>query len=200
MTESRKREMINAIHREGLEPDIDILAHALPDEESAFRIEAAVIDAFGLKAVTNRVRGWRSIETGRMPLKQAIAYYAAKPIRVTDPALLVRVNQLYRHDITSTELYEITRGVWRLGTRREGAQFALAVFEGVVREVYTIQSWHPAGSTPYSTRDLADVRAPGRWEFIGQVAPGPVRDRYFNRSVARYFVRGQQSPVVYTKC
>lgn len=200
VAESRKREMIKALDRECLEPGIDILAHALPDEESAFRIEAAVIDAFGLKGLTNQIRGWRSIETGRIPLKQAIAYYAAMPVRIIHPALLVRVNQLYRHNITSTELYEITRGVWRLGTRRESALFALAVFEGVVREVYTIRSWHPAGSTPYSTRDLADVRVLGRWEFTGQVAPNSVRDRYFNRSVARYFVRGQQSPVVYAKC
>ena len=87
VAESRKREMIKALDRERLEPGIDILAHALPDEESAFRIEAAVIDAFGLKGLTNQIRGWRSIETGRMPLKQAIAYYAAKPVRVTDPAL-----------------------------------------------------------------------------------------------------------------
>lgn len=32
---------------------------ALHDEETAFRIEAAVIDLFGLDALTNEVRDWR---------------------------------------------------------------------------------------------------------------------------------------------
>src|SRR5437870_4950292 len=89
VVESRKRDTINALMHAGLEPKIEIFAHALPNEDSAFRIEAALIDAFGLKRLTNQIRGWRSIETGRMSLKQAIAYYAAKPVNVTDSALLV---------------------------------------------------------------------------------------------------------------
>jgi len=123
-----------------------------------------------------------------------------EPVRVADPALLLRPSRLYHHDITPTELYEITRGVWRLGPRRQRAQLALAVFKGVVREVYTIQSWHPAGSTPYLTRDRAEVDKTGRWEFIGQKAPDSIRARYLNRSVASYFARGQQNPVVYANC
>lgn len=200
VSKSRKRAVLNELDRLRIPPTFEILAHALADEETAFRIEAAVIDLLGLSHLTNSVRGWRSVQTGRMPLAQAIAYYAAKPVRVSDPALLIRVNRLYRHDIKPIELYEITRGVWRLGRRRQGAKFALAVFEGVVREVYTIHSWHPAGSTRYETRRHSDVNSPGRCEFLGEVAAHTVRERYKNRSVGSYFNRGQQSPVVYVNC
>jgi uncharacterized protein len=195
--ESRKASVMAELRQAGLSPRIEILTHQLPDEETAFRIEAAAIDLVGLGVLTNEVRGWRSIEMGRLPLSELVIYYAAKPVLVTDPVLLIRINRLYRHGMSEQELFEVTRGVWKLGERRNGARYALAVFEGVVREVYTIEAWHRAGTLPYATRELEDVLAPGRVEFSGHVAPQPVRDRYLHRSVAAYFKRGQQSPVIY---
>jgi hypothetical protein len=76
------------------------------------------------------------------------------------------------------QLYEATRGVWRVGPRREKAMLALAVYRGIVQEVYRIHAWYPAGTLTYRTRD--DVAAhvgSGRWEFEGVVAKD-VRDRY----------------------
>ncbi len=102
----------------GLEPQRDVLAHGLPNEETAFRIEAAVIDALRRETLANQVRGWKSVQFGRMPLEELCAYYAAEPVEVRHPSLLIRVNRLYRHRVTSNELYEVTRGVWKLGERR----------------------------------------------------------------------------------
>lgn len=195
--ESRKGRVLDELRQAGLAPRIDILAHQLPSEEVALRIEAAVIDLLGLDDLTNLVRGWRSLEFGRVSLQELITYYTAEPVEVTDPALLIRINQLYRHGMSKRELYEATRGVWKLGERRDRARIAMAVFEGVVREVYSIGSWHRGGTLTYSTRAAEDVDAPDRWEFRGRVAPEPVRSRYLYRSVAAYFKRGQQSPVVY---
>jgi uncharacterized protein len=67
-SESLKVARIKEIQAIGLEPRIDILAHRLPSEEAAFRIEAAVIDAIGPDRLTNAVRGWESGKVGRMPL------------------------------------------------------------------------------------------------------------------------------------
>jgi uncharacterized protein len=195
--ESRKARVLEELRQEGLEPRIDILAHQLSDEETALRIEAAVIDLLGLDNLTNLMRGWRSLELGRIPLSELVTYYAAEPVEVTDPALLIRINRLYRHGMSARELYEATRGVWKLGERRNGAQIGMAVFDGVVREVYTIGSWHRGGTLTYTTRAPEDVDAPDRWEFRGRVAPQRIRSRYLYRSVATYFRRGQQSPVVY---
>jgi hypothetical protein len=193
--ESRKVKTIEVLRVAGLQPRLDVLTHGLPDEETAFRVEAAVIDALGLERLTNEVRGWRSVQTGRLPIEALVAYYAAEPVEVVDPSLLVRVNRLYRHGMSADELYEVTRGVWKVSPRREGARLALAVFEGVVREVYEIEAWHPAGSTPYRFRELMDRK--GRWEFTGRVAPEPIRSRYRGKSVAAYLKKGLQSPVLY---
>jgi hypothetical protein len=96
--------------------------------------------------------------------------------------------------MTPSELYDATRGVWKVAvTRREPHKYkyAFAVFEGIVREV-----WHKAGST-FSSRDPDDVRVPKRWEFVGQLAPETVRKRYINRDVSKYFRKGNRNPVHY---
>jgi hypothetical protein len=97
----------------------------------------------------------------------------------------------------ATELYEATRGVWKLGERRERANFAFAVFEGVVREVYEVHSWHPAGSQHYESRSDSDVRLKGRWEFRGQVAADEIRNKYVDRSVKKYLPPKAQNPIAY---
>jgi hypothetical protein len=159
-----------------------------------------VIDLMGLGTLTNKVSGWRSLEMGRMTLGELMGYYAAPATTVRVPAMLIRINRLYRHGMSAHELYEATRGIWRVSERREGARFAFAVFEGVVREVYEIARWDPALTTPYSTRELTRDAAEGRWEFVGAPAPAAVRDEYVNTSVKSYFKHGQQSPITYVNC
>jgi hypothetical protein len=198
--ETRKAQILDELRLAGLEPRLEILAHGLADEETALRIEAAVIDLCGLGDLTNEIRGWRSIQLGRIPLSELVVYYAAKPVTVTHPALLIRINRLYRHGMPEHELYEATRGVWKLGTRRDSAKYALAVFERVARQVYEIDSWHRAGTTAYKTRTQESVDRPDRWEFTGHIASEDLRSRYVGSSVAAYFPKGLQSPVVYVNC
>ena len=155
---------------------------------------------WALKELSNVARGWRSIQLGRLTLSELMTYYAATPVTVEDRVLIIRINRLYRHNMSAHDMYEATRGVWRLGDRRRGAAYAFAVFEGVVREVYRIESWHPAGSTPYTTRTNAELTVEGRWEFCGTVADAQIRERYVDRSVGAYFKKGQQSPVTYVNC
>jgi hypothetical protein len=121
-------------------------------------------------------------------------------VTVTEPAILVRINQLYREGMSRQALYEVTRGVWRVGTRREGAQYALAVYRGEVKEVYRINRWFRAGSTPYKTRKQSALRVEGRWEFIGTVAEPSVREKYFGKLVKGHFAPHSQNPIVYVKC
>jgi hypothetical protein len=198
--DSAKTHTISELRTAGLAPRLDILGHGLKDEETAFRIETAAIDLLGLVDLTNAVRGWKSLQLGRMTLEELIGYYAAEPVDITHPVLLIRINKLYRHNMSPLELHEATRGIWKVGSRRAGAKYAFAVFEGVVREVYQIAGWHPALTLPYKTRDLSRRDAVGRWEFDGKVADEAMRKMYKGRSVQGYFKRGNQSPTVYVNC
>ena len=61
--------------------------------------------------------------------------------KIVDPVILVRIPRAFRLGISDLALYEATRGVWRVGLRREHARYALAIHEGVVLEVYEILHW-----------------------------------------------------------
>lgn len=198
--ESRKTKVLKELSEAGLEPRIDVLAHSLPDEKTALLIEAAVIDLLGLDNLTNLVRGRDSIEFGRVPLKELIFQYAAKPVAIVDRVIIVRINRQFRPGMLATALYEATRGIWKLGHRRENAKYALVVFEGVVREVYEIDDWFPAGTLKYETRDNEPLKARDRWEFTGCPASNEVRNRYVGGSVTEYLSKGAQNPIKYVNC
>jgi len=120
------------------------------------------------------------------------------PAQITEPVILLNLRQLYRRGMSGIRLYDITRGVWRLGKQRSRANFALAVAEGTIVEVYQIHQWHPAATTPYLSgrRDQSDPRYANRWEFTGAVAPAAVRNKYIGQSV-KHYLTGAQNPIRY---
>lgn len=175
---------------------VDILAHGLKDEAMAYVVERALIDGLGLPGLANKVRGKGARELGREPLEDLIYHYAARRIDIDEPSVLIRVNHLYRPGMGARELYEITRGVWKIGVRRNTLKYACAVYRGVVREVYRIKSWHRGGTTRYRFRRRTRSWS-HRWEFLGSVAGASVRRRYLGGSVAHLLPDGAQNPIRY---
>jgi hypothetical protein len=119
-------------------------------------------------------------------------------VSIDERVILIRIPRLYREGMSKEALYEATRGHWRLGKRRELADYALAVHRGIVLEVFEIDHWQPANTAAYGTRPRADD--PRRWEFIGRVAGDPVRSKYLRKSVKHYFAHGNQNPIHYVNC
>lgn len=197
-----KVKRIREIFAAGLEPRIEILAHGIGTSDEAYLVEAAAIDLIGLKELTNKVVGHNSLLYGRKSLKDLEIYYSPVHIEIPDPVILIRINQLYRNGMTATELYEATRGVWKLDLgRASGANYVFAVFEGIVKEVYEPQGWQPASTAGYVTRtNLAQEDVEGRIEFVGKVAAENIRSRYIDKSVAKDFPQGSQNPCKYINC
>lgn len=192
---ARTAERIEEIRGSRQEPRIDILVHGIEDHETACKVEAAAIDLVVMGSLTNAVRGQGTVKFGRRRLQELDALYGAKPVEIVHPTILIRINRRYRPGMTDQELYESTRGIWKLGPRRETAKLAFAVFQGVVREVYEIRSWHQAGTTAYETRE--DVDDDERVEFVGKVAGEEIRKRYLWRDVRMYLKEKSQNPVCY---
>lgn len=192
----RIQQHIGEIRAAGVEPRIDILAHSLPDAQTALKIEAAAIDLLGIDKLANAVRG-HGVKYGRMPVKQLVAHYDRRPAKISEPSLLIRINRLYRYGITDIELYDATRSAWVVGPQRSKVELAFAVYEGVIREVYRVTAWLPAGTTFNQYFQGRQHGRPGRWEFVGVVAEDAVRTRYYNRYVGHLFPRGAQNPIAY---
>ena len=190
-SDNEKVSRIADIRDSGLEPRIDILRYGLSDSEAAL-VEAAAIDLIGKAELTNRVAGHHSRSFGRITLQDLLTMLAAKPVQVRHKAILITVNQRYRSDMTPLELYEATRGIWVVSARREKAEYAMAVYQGIVREVYRIHEWHPAGTLEYRTRDATGFQDTKRWEFAGEAAV-KIRDEY----VGFFVGMGSQNPIRY---
>jgi len=190
-SDTDKTATIRAIQESGAEPQIDILRYGLTEAEASL-VEASVIDLIGLPHLTNRVAGHHDRSFGRIGSTELVQMLSAKPVVVRHKALLITINRLYRSNMSNEELYEATRGIWKLGLRRENAEYGMAVYQGIVREVYRIESWHPAGTLPYKTRDAEKFNGSGRWEFEGSIA-SDIRDEYIGNSVGF----GGQNPIRY---
>jgi hypothetical protein len=193
--ETEKCHLIKRILDRGQEPKIEILTHGLEDEHTALKVEAAIIDLIGKEKLTNRVRGWQSGVFGRVEVNQLISHYEREQVNIDEPAILIRLNRLFRYDMTDIELYDATRGVWRIGEDREKVKYAFAVFDGIVHEVYKVIAWLQAGST-FNTRGSLDYER-NRWEFVGQKAEETIRSKYIRKSVEHYLSRSAQNPIKY---
>lgn len=187
---------IREIQAAGLEPRIDILAHALPDAHTALKIEAAAIDLLGVETLSNAVRG-HGVKVGRMPIGELVAHYARRRARIVEPSMLIRVNRLYRFGMSDAELYDATRSAWVVGSQREKVELAFAVYEGVIREVYRVTSWLPGGSTFNQRFDGRRHAGASRWEFVGVIADEAVRKMYRDGYVGHLFPAGAQNPIAY---
>lgn len=108
----------------------------------------------------------------------------AKPMLVRHKAILITIGKLYHPDMTPLELYEYSRGFWVVGARRNKIEYVMAVYKGIVREVYRIEKWYPAGTLKYKTRNSSDFVGSRRWEFSGEVAT-EIRDEYVNFFVGK---------------
>ncbi|MFC4994239.1 LEM-3-like GIY-YIG domain-containing protein [Rubritalea tangerina] len=195
-SEHEKVKIIHEIREAGLEPQIEVLVHGL-EEEASLRVEAAVIDLLGKDKLTNKVGGYRSSSHGRMTLEQLRAIYEKEEVTVTDPAILIRISKLFRHNMSPAELYDATRHAWPVGDRANQIKYALAVYDGIVREVYEVSTWLEAGSTFLNKKPSGGRGVEKRKEFVGRVAAEEIRKKYLYKSVSNYFKKGQQFPFTY---
>ena len=193
-SENDKVKKIAEIRGKGKTPKIEILVHGLENEETALKVEAAVIDLIGIDNLTNRVHGYESILYGRLTVEQLIQRYNKEEANIEEPSILIRISQLFHYGMAPSELYDITRGSWRLGENRQKAKLAFAIYNGVIQEVYSILQWFKSGKT-FSTINATAID--GRWEFVGGIAPDEIRSKYLNKTVNSYFKHGSQNPVVY---
>lgn len=189
--DSAKSERIRDIQETGQEVVCLIHRHGLTEKE-AFEVEASLIDFVGLPELVNAVAGYESTNRGQMTVSEVMALYDAPKVEILEPSLLIRVNQLYQQGLDADRLYEITRGNWVVGKRREKAKYAFSVFNGIVRQVYRIQRWFPvaARNPSQKTQD--------RWRFEGTIA-AEMR-HCIGGSVEAYMAQGNQNPIRYVNC
>lgn len=171
-SEPRLQARIREIRATGLEPLVEVLRYGLETEAAALEVEAALIDAIGLKNLTNAKRG-HGIERGRMTLSEVERLHGAQPVVVTeipDPCMVFFIHNSYTPTQTEMEIYDSVRQWWHQVSEKNRTELtyriALGVVDSVVIRAYTIEGWFRAGTT-MSSRVYTDGRL-DKWEFVGQ--------------------------------
>lgn len=126
---------------------------------------------------------------------------------IDEPVVAINIAEQYQRARNADELYNCTRGFWRLKKESaEKANYAFAVYKGVVKEVYEIEYWEPAkiqtGQISRSklnsqTAEIGTNLNFGRYQFVGKVAQENVRSKYMERYIP--IVHGQTS-ILYFNC
>lgn len=110
-------------------------------------------------------------------------------LSTTEPILIVKLNQKFRQDMSSEELYETSRQYWVVGSRRDKVKYVVAAHHGRTIEAYLVENWYAVlhqGKT--------------RWAFNGVVANDIVREKLVQKSICHLHVKGAANPVRYLNC
>ena len=112
---------------------------------------------------------------------------------ITENIIAFKVNNSYKENMTETELYDITRGCWRIKLERaQRADYAFSVYEDTIKEVYKIEEWMPAEELQRITFPNEQVPR-GTYGFKGKIAEKEIRDKYIGKSVKNLCKQGQYS-------
>ena len=115
---------------------------------------STIIDLIGLDNLTNKVRGLHSRSFGRISVEDIILKYTTNDVEIKDDkVILISVGKSYSSNMSQQELFEYSRGIWRVNEKRHKADYALIVFQGIIREVYKISKWYKAGTLTYKYRN-----------------------------------------------
>jgi uncharacterized protein len=175
---------------------IDILRHGIKTDKEAKLVEATCIDLLGVGNLTNKVRG-SGVEMGKVSIEEIYSLRSGKTINIKPhhAGVAFLLNSTYKSGMSELALFEATRGIWRNIRRGEDIKFAYATNGGLIKEVYEIHDWAPAGTQQYFERSFEAEDLIGRWEFIGKKASDEVREKYIGKILKKE--RSFGSPFVY---
>ncbi len=155
--------------------DIDIIAHKL-NRETALAVESACIDLVGLENLENLVKG-HGENIKRIPIEELSNKYNEIHADIIDEhkGFIILVNQFYKPNFTPLETLEIVRGIWikkliSIAKNSKNPKYAFAAYNGIIKEVYEVFDWVPAGTQQYFTREFNSDQLKDKYEFVGKIS------------------------------
>ena len=185
-----KFQRIKDITAAGLAVAHVIHRHGIENEDVAFQIEAALIDAY--PGLTNKASGHGSGDYGCRHAEEIVNEYAAQPFEAAEPLILISIARTYEDE--DTDIYRAVRGCWRIDvSRAKNFNLVLAHRRGVVVGAFRPEDWLPATKANFPWLD-ADI--PGRAGFVGSPAEAETAGLYLRKRVPdMYRAKGAANPI-----
>ena len=195
---------VSSLRSQGLKPLIKILMHGL-NSKQAKAAETVAIAMLGKDNLANKVLGSGSSLTNVSP-EELIHHYNAREVLIKHKAVLI-IRNPWNPSQSERYHYDLTRASWKVGKKKDFAEYAFLVHQGVIKKVYTIANWYPDGTTfhnrnnpdPNNKYYVEDYKIRDRYEFVGRLLhPEEELARlYVGKSVKRY-LRGTGSAIHYS--
>ena len=151
-SEKTKLKTISEIKSLGLSVKKIIINSNLTESE-AFAAEAALINAFNYVSdvgLTNIVAGHHSAEA--LSVEDFEKIYGAEELREEDikhKILVIKINKLYRRNMSSDELYDSVRGIWRASMENvKSVDYVIGVYNSLIVAVYKPTEWYRCKDAP----------------------------------------------------
>ena len=190
---------------ESSEPKIKLLRYKLAtdnNDREALLVEQVAIDLLGINNLVNEVLGHGAESTGTKNLEDFLNEFSAKPLNLSElpgTVLGVKINNFWnnrekKNTRTASSLYDASRRAWACSKKSilelDGAikiKYVLAIADGIVREVYEVNSWHK------------DEEFPKRWRFEGTVAKDESLRKLVGKSSKDSIIFGSGQSIAYGK-
>ncbi len=145
-SEKLKLRTISEIKATGLQVEKIIIHHNLTELE-AFAAEAALINAFnyvGDVNLTNIAAGHHTPEA--LTVEDFEKNYGAEELQEKDirhKILVIKINKRYHRGISSKELYDSVRGIWRASIANvKKVEYVFGVYNALIVAVYKPTQWY----------------------------------------------------------
>ncbi len=186
-----KKQRISEIRASGLQVAHIIHRHGMPNEKTAYEVEAALIDAY--PGLANKVTGHWSEDRGSRHAIEIIAEYKAETFEATEPFILFSIRKEYRSD----ELFNVVQGFWKIKKEKaESYKLVLAQVEGLVKGAYRPEEWLEATRENFRDNPRMKENRPGRYGFKGEEAEEEIRQKYVGKRVPEKYL-GSSNPIRY---
>jgi serine/threonine protein kinase len=126
---------------------------------------------------------------------------------IDESVVVININQQFPYVRNADDLYNCTRSMWRIDRARASrARYAFSVYQGEIKEVYTVDRWMPAtdetirywqGRNKEQGKYFPPEVDHGRSEFVGKIAPEHIRKKYVGKQMPK---RHSQNPILYFNC
>lgn len=147
-SEKAKLHKIQEIEKDGFAVKRLIVNWGLSEVE-AFASEATLINLLNYipdMKLTNEVSGHHVHKA--LSVEEFELLYGATPLQMEDikhGILVIKINKLYRRDMSDDELYDAVRGYWKaslnsIKTRK--IEYVFGVYNGLIVAVYKPDEWH----------------------------------------------------------
>ncbi len=196
--------ILNKLRDLGAKPKIRIIIHGLSRSEVKIA-ETASIALLGKDNLANLVKGSKSILTNASP-REIIDHYNAKDVTIKHRVIMI-IRNPWNPDLPENEHYDRTRSAWNLGKKKDLAEYAFLVHQGIVKRIYTVAEWYPDGTTFHSRNNpdpnnpfyIRDYAIRDRFEFVGRLLDfeDGISKLYVGKSIKKY-LRAAGSPCHYS--